>query len=84
MGGATGGNAFVCEQAGADYAGIIWKMFLSGSDPSLPRPFGNAVIDGVDLDIEGGSSTGYTGFTNKLREYYATDAARTYYVSGAP
>jgi chitinase len=33
-------------------------MFGGGS--STYRPFGDSVIDGVDLDIEGGPSTGYT------------------------
>lgn len=29
------------------------QMFLGGSAPGWPRPFGDAVLDGIDLDIEG-------------------------------
>lgn len=47
------------------------------------RPFGNAILDGVDLDIEGGSPSHYTAFVNKLREYYA-GADKSYYVFAAP
>jgi chitinase len=45
------------DSAAATFATTIWNLFGGGS--SSTRPFGDAVIDGVDLDIEGGPSTGY-------------------------
>lgn len=39
------------------------------SEISTTRPFGAAVLDGVDLDIEGGSSAGYAAFVTQLRTH---------------
>lgn len=81
MGGATGGNAFVDDAAAAGFADQIWDLFLGGS--SETRPFGAAQLDGVDLDIEGGSGAGYIAFVNKLQEHYKA-ADKKYYVTAAP
>jgi len=56
-------------------------MFLGGS--STIRPFGAAVLDGVDLDIESGTTGGYAAFITTLRTYFA-GASKTYYISSAP
>ncbi|KAJ2394375.1 Chitinase 2, partial [Coemansia sp. RSA 2559] len=48
------------------------------------RPFDNAVLDGIDLDIEGGGATGYAAFINQMRTHYASDASKSYYITGAP
>jgi chitinase len=56
-------------------------MFLGGN--GAIRPFGTAVVDGVDLDIEGGSTAGYITFIETLRNYFAT-APKNYYISSAP
>ncbi|KAF8320070.1 glycoside hydrolase [Clavulina sp. PMI_390] len=77
LGGATGGGS-----ADAAFADQIWNLFLGGS--SSTRPFGAAVLDGVDLDIEGGSNS-YVAFVNQLRTntiYYIWQAR--YYGSGTP
>ena len=84
MGGAASNGQFSSEQAGRDFADLLWKMFMGGSDPSIPRPFGDTSFDGIDLDIEGGSPVGYGSFVLRLRELYATDAKKTYYIAGAP
>ncbi|KAI3652850.1 hypothetical protein MP228_002275 [Amoeboaphelidium protococcarum] len=84
IGGATGNGVFSSEQDGAQYADTLWAMFGAGSDPNIPRALPGSIVDGFDLDIEGGSPVGYTGLTNRLRELYATDLTRTYYVGGAP
>ncbi|KAF9233637.1 glycoside hydrolase family 18 protein [Melanogaster broomeanus] len=65
LGGATGGGGFASDAAGQAYAKIIWDLFLGGS--STTRPFGAAVLDGIDMDIEGGSQTGYPAFITALR-----------------
>jgi chitinase len=43
------------------------ELLIGGSSDT--RPFGNAVLDGIDLDIEGGSTTGYTAFVNQIRSH---------------
>jgi hypothetical protein len=32
---------------------VLWNMFLGGNDPAYVRPLGSAILDGVDLNIEG-------------------------------
>ncbi|KAI0067746.1 glycoside hydrolase [Artomyces pyxidatus] len=81
LGGAGGGVGFSSNSQGQSFADTIWNLFLGGS--SSTRPFGNAVLDGVDLDIEGGSSTGYAAFVNQIRSH-ATGASKKYFVSAAP
>ncbi|KAK2467976.1 hypothetical protein APHAL10511_000271 [Amanita phalloides] len=81
LGGATGNAGFSSDAQGEAFAQTIWDLFLGGSSPT--RPFGNAVLDGIDLDIEGGSSTGFAAFVTKLRSLMAT-GNKQFYVTGAP
>lgn len=39
-----------CDSDGCRTADQIWNVYLGGS--AANRPFGNAVLDGVDLDVE--------------------------------
>ena len=43
-----------------------------------------AVLDGVDLDIEGGRSTGYTAFVKEIRNLMNRDSSRKYIIGAAP
>ncbi|KAG7089660.1 hypothetical protein E1B28_011320 [Marasmius oreades] len=81
LGGATGAATFSSDAQAQQFADTIWNLFLGGS--SSTRPFGNAVLDGVDLDIEGGSSTGFVAFVNRIRSH-ANGASKKYYVTAAP
>ncbi|EJD07126.1 glycoside hydrolase [Fomitiporia mediterranea MF3/22] len=81
LGGAASSVGFTSEGQAEDFATTIWNSFLGGS--SDMRPFGSAVLDGVDLDIEGGLPTYYNNFVDKLQSY--TDKAeKTYYYTAAP
>ncbi|KAJ7104314.1 glycoside hydrolase [Mycena belliarum] len=81
IGGASGAATFNSDAQGRAFADTIWNLFLGGS--SSTRPFGAAVLDGVDLDIEGGGPTGFAAFVTQLRTH--TDAAnKKYYISAAP
>lgn len=57
LGGASGAYGFTSDSQGETFANTLWDLFGKGSSDT--RPFGDAVIDGFDLDIEGGGSTGY-------------------------
>lgn len=83
IGGAAGVYGFSSDSQAQTFAGTFWNMFLGGT-ANVPRPFGNVKLDGVDLDIEGGPIGGYAAFINRLRQYFATDTSKRYYVSGAP
>ncbi|KAJ1647397.1 Chitinase 2 [Coemansia asiatica] len=82
MGGASGAYGFSSNKEGADFADVVWNMFFKGE--SDKRPFDNAVLDGIDLDIEGGAPTGYSAFIKRLRAHYATDPDNKYYIAAAP
>ncbi|KAJ2703191.1 Chitinase 2 [Coemansia sp. IMI 203386] len=82
MGGASGAYGFSSNKEGADFADVVWDMFFKGE--SDKRPFDDAVLDGIDLDIEGGAPTGYSAFIKRLRGHYAADPDRKYYIAAAP
>ncbi|KAH8100463.1 class III chitinase [Cristinia sonorae] len=81
LGGAGGTVGFASDSQGQAFADTVWDLFLGGSGTT--RPFGDAVLDGVDLDIEGGSSTGYAAFVNRIRSH-ASGASKKYYITAAP
>jgi len=81
LGGAEGEYGFSSDSEATTFATTVWNMFLGGT--STYRPFGTAIVDGVDLDIEQGDSTGYVAFITKLRSYFES-ASNTYYISAAP
>ncbi|KAJ7052515.1 glycoside hydrolase [Mycena amicta] len=65
LGGASGAAVLSSDAQGVQLANTIWNIFLGGS--SSTRPFGAAVLDGLDLDIEGGSATGFSAFVTEIR-----------------
>ncbi|KDR84819.1 hypothetical protein GALMADRAFT_293254 [Galerina marginata CBS 339.88] len=81
LGGATGAVGFTSDAQASTFGQTIWDMFLGGT--SSTRPFGTAVLDGIDLDIEGGGSDHYSVFVNKIRSL-ASGASKKYYVTAAP
>lgn len=81
LGGATGSNGFANDTEAAAYAQTIWDLFLGGS--SSTRPFGSAILDGIDMDIEGGSQTGFVSFLSALRTLM-DGGSKPYYITAAP
>ncbi|KAI8318495.1 glycoside hydrolase, partial [Martensiomyces pterosporus] len=82
LGGASGGYGFSDDVQAERYADKIWDLFLGGN--SQQRPFDEAVLDGIDLDIEGGSSVGYVRFVQRLRERFIESPGRRFYTTAAP
>ncbi|KAJ7854581.1 glycoside hydrolase family 18 protein [Mycena olivaceomarginata] len=72
---------FASDSAATSFADTIWNNFLGGSGSH--RPFGAAVLDGVDLDIESGTNTGYAAFAVRIRTRWA-GASKPYYITAAP
>ncbi|KAI9010921.1 glycoside hydrolase family 18 protein [Phycomyces nitens] len=81
LGGATGSVGFLSDTQAIEFADTIWNLFLGGT--SNTRPFGDAVLDGIDLDIEGGKPTYYSAFLTKLLERY-NGSTKKYYLTAAP
>ena len=82
LGGAAGSYGFTSDSQAETFADTLWNLFGGGTSDT--RPFDDAVVDGFDLDIEGGSSTGYVAFVNRMRQHYASDSSKSYYISAAP
>ncbi|KAF8649840.1 hypothetical protein AX16_005603 [Volvariella volvacea WC 439] len=81
LGGATAEAGFTSDSQARQFAKTIWDLFLGGR--SSMRPFGDAILDGVDLDIESGSPAHYAAFVNELRSLSA-NADKRYYITAAP
>ncbi len=81
IGGSTGSAGFQSDDDGKMAATSVWNIFLGGA--SSIRPFANATLDGVDLDIEGGGTVGYAAFAKALRALMDASGHK-YYITGAP
>ncbi|KAK3680566.1 glycoside hydrolase superfamily [Podospora appendiculata] len=90
IGGATyteGG--FTSSTEATTWANTLWAMFgpppPSSSTNGINRPFGTAVIDGFDIDVEA-TSQNLVPFANQLRTNMdaATTQGKTYILSVAP
>jgi len=82
LGGADGTYGFTSDTQASTFADTFWNMFLGGTS-GIPRPFGTAILDGVDLDIEKSPTTGYAAFIAQLRTHFV-NAPKNYYISSAP
>ncbi|CAL9131063.1 unnamed protein product [Musa textilis] len=80
LGGGIGSYRLVSEEDARGVAAYIWNNFLGGSSAS--RPLGNAVLDGVDFDIEGGSRDHWDDLARFLHAYSTPE--RKVYLSAAP
>ncbi|CAL9150428.1 unnamed protein product [Musa hybrid cultivar] len=80
LGGGVGIYSLTSKEDAKEVATYIWNNFLGGS--SSNRPLGNAVLDGVDLDIEGGGAAHYDDLVRYLKAY--STAEKKVYLSAAP
>lgn len=85
MGGGAGYYGFENDSQAEAFATTLWDMFGGGSDSSVQRPFGDAIVDGFDFDIEASSpdATGYTVLAQSLKTLFST-GTKSYYLSAAP
>ncbi|XP_015867466.2 hevamine-A-like [Ziziphus jujuba] len=84
IGGSVGSYYLTSAEDAKNVANQIWDSYLGGSNSSATRPFGDAVLDGVDFDIEGGSNLYYDNLTYYLKELYDQQTIKTYYLAAAP
>ena len=54
IGGAVGSYGLTSEGDARDVAAYLWNSYLGGT--SSFRPLGDAVLDGIDFDIERGGA----------------------------
>ncbi|KAJ4824476.1 hypothetical protein Tsubulata_017044 [Turnera subulata] len=80
IGGAIGSYRLTSVEDARNVADYIWNNFLGGQSTS--RPFGPAVLDGVDFDIEGGSNLYWDDLARFLSAY--SSQGRKVYLGAAP
>ncbi|CAL0316026.1 unnamed protein product [Lupinus luteus] len=76
LGGGAGSYSLNSADDATNLANYLWNNFLGGSSDS--RPFGDAVLDGIDFDIEAGGAQHYdelaralNGFSSQKKVYLA-------------
>jgi len=87
IGGASGTYQGPTSQKDAsNLATLLWNMFLGGN--CTYRPFGNVILDGIDLDIETGVSKYWPDFVIALRSIMSSSSSvplgGRYYITGSP
>ncbi|XP_047983757.1 acidic endochitinase-like [Salvia hispanica] len=81
IGGGAGGYTLTSSQEATQLASYLWDNFLGGSSPS--RPLGPAVLDGVDFDIEGGTSHHWDELARALYSH-GKGSKKKVYLTAAP
>ncbi|KAG6409844.1 hypothetical protein SASPL_127886 [Salvia splendens] len=80
IGGGIGNYSLSSTDDALAFSIYLWNNFLGGKSAS--RPLGDAVLDGVDLDVEHGSVLYYDDLVRYLKRL--GKYGRRVYVSGAP
>ncbi|KAL7782663.1 chitinase chi18-17 [Trichoderma ceciliae] len=78
-------SGFSSSTAAVSAAQEIWAMFgpvQSGN--STPRPFGTAVVDGFDFDLEDPIENNMEPFAAELRSLLDANTSKKFYLSAAP
>ncbi|KAI9181427.1 hypothetical protein LWI28_014910 [Acer negundo] len=79
LGGASGTYSLSSADNAREVANYLWNNFLGGQSDS--RPLGDAVLDGIDFDIEGGSNQHWDELARALSEF---SNQKKVYLSAAP
>ncbi|RWQ96201.1 glycoside hydrolase superfamily, partial [Paecilomyces variotii] len=76
------------DDSARDFADFLWGAFGPETDAWVaqngPRPFGDAVVDGFDFDIEHNGPTGYAALARRLRDNFSEFPSKQFYLSAAP
>lgn len=80
IGGGVGNYSLASRRDARKVARYLWKNFLGGKSSS--RPLGRAVLDGIDFDIELGSTKYWQDLARFLKAY--SKRRRIVYLSAAP
>ncbi|KAI1956439.1 Chitinase 2 [Ophidiomyces ophidiicola] len=84
IGGATySEGGFRSETEAVAAADMIWETFGPKMDSTRRRPFGDAVVDGFDLDFES-NVTNMDVFANRLRKLMSYNNSKPFYLTVTP
>jgi chitinase len=82
IGGADGSYGLSSPGDARQFAMYLWNSYLGGTSSS--RPLGDAVLDGIDFDIEFGSSKFWGNLASDLKKLGNLDSHKTVLLSAAP
>lgn len=83
IGGGAGSYNLSSASDAESVATYLWDNFLGGTSSS--RPLGDAVLDGIDMDIEISPSSHFDGLARNLTSLYGGDRrGRKYLLTAAP
>ncbi|KAG8492420.1 hypothetical protein CXB51_009686 [Gossypium anomalum] len=80
LGGGAGSYFLASSDDARQVAAYLWNNFLGGQSAS--RPFGNAILDGIDFDIEGGTNQHWDDLAKYLSGY--SQQGKKVYLTAAP
>jgi chitinase len=80
IGGGAGDYYLNSSQDAKNVATYLWNNFLGGKSSS--RPLGDAVLDGIDFDIEGGTPLHWDDLARYLKGY--SNSGKRVYLTAAP
>ncbi|XP_018859520.1 hevamine-A-like [Juglans regia] len=80
LGGGVGSYSLASVADARNVARYLWNNFLGGKSSS--RPLGDAILDGIDFDIELGSTKYWNDLARYLKSY--SRPRRKVYLSAAP
>ncbi|KAL3813214.1 hypothetical protein ACJIZ3_014482 [Penstemon smallii] len=81
IGGGAGSYYLTSSDDAKQVATYLWNNFLGGKSPS--RPLGDAVLDGIDFDIEGGTNLYWDDLARYLSNY-GKRGGKKVYLTAAP
>ncbi|OEL31725.1 Acidic endochitinase, partial [Dichanthelium oligosanthes] len=81
IGGGAGSYYLNSSSDARNVAAYLWDNFLGGQSSS--RPLGDAVLDGIDFDIEGGTNLHWDDLARYLKGY-SGNSGRRVYLTAAP
>jgi hypothetical protein len=92
LGGANADATFTNAAQGTRLAEVLWELYLGGTNASYAplRPFGQVILDGVDLDLEqfadrsSETAKGWGNFVTRMRQLMDSDSRKAYYLVAAP
>jgi len=83
LGGGVGNYYFTSDEQAQQFAHKLWNMFFVPDGKEL-RPFDDAVLDGIDLDIEGGTGLYYGTFLKEFHSIVQGYKEKEIFIAGAP
>lgn len=81
IGGGVGSYGLSSPADAKQVAAYLWNNYLGGTSPS--RPLGDAVLDGIDFDIESGGSMYWDDLARYLKAY-SRQGRKPVYLTAAP